>query len=178
MKFVDLLKELNREKIRYLLVGGIAVNLYGVIRSTKDIDLVVYLENKNLLKFCHLMTRLGYKPKVPVKAEDFADAKNRQDWIENKNMIVFSFYHEQDLMNVVDVFVKHPLPFESIYKRKELIPLDRRVNIPVISIPDLIKLKTEASRQQDLADIRALKEILRIRKQNEKTKTLKKKKRV
>ncbi|MCE9624000.1 MAG: hypothetical protein K8R69_00895, partial [Deltaproteobacteria bacterium] len=135
-------------------------------RPTKDIDFIVHLETNNLLKFCKLMTQLGYRPKVPVNAEDFADPLKRQDWIENKNMVVFCFYHQDDLLNVIDVFVEHPLPFEETYSRRELIPLGD-VNISVISIPDLIKLKEKAGRIQDQADIRALKQAMKIREEDE-----------
>ncbi len=167
MKFIDLLKAVEKAGIQYLVVGGMAVNFHGIIRPTKDIDFIVYLETNNLLKFCKLMTDLGYRPKVPVKAEDFADPEKRRDWIENKNMIVFCFYHQDDLMNVIDVFVEHPLPFEEIYARRTLVPLGE-VDISVIGIPDLIKLKEKAGRMQDLADIRALRQVLEIQAENEK----------
>ncbi len=168
MDFLDLLKRIEAAKIRHLIVGGIAVNLHGVIRPTKDLDLVVYLERKNLTRFLGLMTRLGYLPKVPVKAAEFADAKKREEWIKTKNMIVFSFYNKQDLMKVIDVFVRHPLPFEPMYKRRELIPVGP-IKLPVIGIPDLIKLKQKAGRLQDRSDIRALQEVLRLKKEMRKS---------
>lgn len=171
MKFFDLLKTISKAKIKYLVVGGIAVNLHGIIRATKDIDFVVYLEEANVRKFCKLMTRLGYLPKVPVKAEDFADQKKRNDWIKNKNMIVFCFYHKNDLMNVIDVFVKHPLPFEGMYKRRTVIKIDE-VSVSVIGIKDLIKLKEKANRLQDQSDILLLRKVLKVQKglKNEKKK--------
>jgi len=36
------------KKVRYLLAGGIAVNLYGIERATADIDIIVDLEDDNL----------------------------------------------------------------------------------------------------------------------------------
>lgn len=161
MQFVELLKSIEESGVRYLVVGGIAVNLHGVVRPTKDLDLVVYLEQENLLRFIDLMTSLGFRPKVPVKPHDFADPVKRQDWIDHKNMIVFSFYHKDDMMKVIDVFVKHPLPFGPMYKRRNLISLGN-FNISVISIPDLIKLKESAGRLQDHSDVRALKAIMKI----------------
>ncbi len=163
LEFFELLKKLAQSGIRFLLVGGMAVNLHGIERPTKDIDLVVYLETKNLRKFLLLMRHLGFRPKVPVGPTDFADPRKRADWIKNKNMIVFSFYHTTDMMRVIDVFVKHPLPFGPMFQKREMIAVDR-VKIPVISIPDLIKLKQQAKRAQDLADIVMLKKVLKERK--------------
>ena len=37
--FKDFIKFLNEYKVRYLLVGGWAVGIYGNPRATKDIDL-------------------------------------------------------------------------------------------------------------------------------------------
>lgn len=166
MEFFELLKSIVNSGVRFLVVGGIAVNLHGIERPTKDIDLVVYLEKKNLLKFLRLMACLGFKPRVPVNATDFADSKKRQDWIKNKNMVVFSFYHEQDIMKVIDVFVRHPLPFAAMYRRRELIQVDQ-IKIPVIGIMDLIKLKQKAGRMQDLSDISALKKVISLKKNQE-----------
>ena len=41
IKFESLFSALNKGKVRYLVVGGIAVNLYGIERATADIDLFV-----------------------------------------------------------------------------------------------------------------------------------------
>jgi len=173
MEFLDLFQRINRSKIRYLVVGGIAVNLHGIIRPTNDIDLVVYLERKNLIRFVNLMRQLGYKPTLPVRAEELIDPKKRSDWSRNRNMVVFSFHHQKDPMKGIDVFIKHPLPFGSIYKRKEEIRAGE-IKIPVIGIPDLIKLKRRVGRLQDRSDIRALREILRIRKESHEKKSSKK----
>jgi hypothetical protein len=47
-----LCRSLNRENVRYLLIGGFAVVLHGSVRTTKDIDLLVdsSLENVRALK--------------------------------------------------------------------------------------------------------------------------------
>src|SRR4051812_11547591 len=37
--FLDLLKFLNEEKVKYLVIGGMAVNYYGYHRSTGDLDI-------------------------------------------------------------------------------------------------------------------------------------------
>lgn len=31
-------KLLNAEKVRYIMVGGVAVNLHGYMRATEDVD--------------------------------------------------------------------------------------------------------------------------------------------
>lgn len=159
MFYLDIFKALNDNKIRYLVVGGIAVNLHGMQRSTADLDLIVALDSANALKFAETMKTLGYRPKVPVDALEFADPAKRNEWINEKNMLVFSFYHPNDPMTLVDIFVKEPMPFAEMEKRKE----EREafgVKIPVASINDIIALKSGTGRKKDEFDIEGLKELL------------------
>jgi hypothetical protein len=46
---VGLCRSLNREQVRYLLIGGWAVILHGYVRTTKDIDLLVDTAPDNVL---------------------------------------------------------------------------------------------------------------------------------
>jgi hypothetical protein len=68
VSFLDLFVALNANEVQYLVAGGWAVNLYGVERATGDLDLVVYLEQLNLERFIEVVTRFGFKPRVPVEA--------------------------------------------------------------------------------------------------------------
>ena len=38
----DLIDLLNAREVRYALVGGHAVNYYGYVRATQDVDLLIY----------------------------------------------------------------------------------------------------------------------------------------
>jgi hypothetical protein len=46
--FKKLFSSLNQVTIRYMVAGGIAVNLYGIERATADIDLIVELEKERV----------------------------------------------------------------------------------------------------------------------------------
>ena len=54
MYYFDVLGELYRKKIRYLVVGGLAINLYGVPRVTQDIDIIV-APDKEIYKIIYLI---------------------------------------------------------------------------------------------------------------------------
>lgn len=168
MRYLEIFKALNKHKVRYLVVGGVAVNLHGIQRATADLDLIVALDVENLGKFVKTMNSLGFRPKVPVAAEDFCNPENRKRWKDEKGMKVFSFYDPRDPFVPVDIFVYEPMPFDEMNSRREL----RRafdISIPIASIDDLIILKTEAGRPKDMYDLDALKEALRlIRKEGKK----------
>jgi hypothetical protein len=45
-QFLLLLRELEQNRIDYVLVGGVALNLHGIVRATEDIDLFVRPDEK------------------------------------------------------------------------------------------------------------------------------------
>lgn len=158
--YVEIFRALQEASVRYVVAGGIAVNLHGVERATADLDLVIHLEEENTRKFAQVMTQLGYRPRVPVAAEDLAKTELRQQWITEKNMLVFSFYHPQEPMEMVDVFVKEPLPFEDLYNRRVLREAFG-VTISVMGLRDLITIKREAGRPKDLVDVSFLTTLMK-----------------
>lgn len=157
MLYADIFNELAEERIRYAVTGGIALLLHGVVRFTADLDLIVDLSEDNLKSFVRAMGELGYRPKQPVPADDLCSPETRMRWADEKHMVVFSFYHPEKPLNLVDVFITEPIPFSLI--EKELVWFEAgNVKIPVVSIAHLIQLKQEAGRPQDISDIEILKE--------------------
>lgn len=144
--------------IRYVVVGGVAVVLHGFVRATMDLDLVVSLDPANARKFLDLVKELGYRPKIPVPLEQFADPAKRQEWIETKGMRVFSLHHSKRIQELVDVFTKEPIPFEELYAHRIRVPVEG-ISINIASRQDLKILKQAAGRPQDLQDIAALNQL-------------------
>ena len=99
-------------------------------------------------------------PKAPVKAESLIDPQTRMNWIQEKNMKVLSFYHPEQVINLIDVFVIEPISYDKIQKDSVIIKAGN-LSIPIVSIKNLIELKRISGRPQDIADIAALEEIAR-----------------
>jgi len=158
MFYEEIFRELNKRKIDYVVVGGVAVVMHGVVRLTADLDLMLHLDEKNLTRFVEVMNELGYRPRVPVKAESFIDPENRKSWIEEKNMRVFSFYHPKKGIMLIDIFINEPVPYNKVRKAAVKMKIGNLL-IPTVSIEDLIKLKEISGRPQDIADIEALKRL-------------------
>lgn len=158
--FQQFFSALNRKRVRYLVVGGIAVNLYGIERATGDIDIAVDLEDKNVRKFIEAIKELGLKPRIPVKLEDFADKQMREKWLKEKGMVVFSIMDPKTPFFLLDVFTEVPFDFRKAYQECEKMKSGTAV-IPVASIRQLIELKEKTERPQDKADIFYLKKILK-----------------
>lgn len=159
MFYVDFFRALHEEGVRYVLVGGIAVNLHGVERATGDVDLLLALDGENLDRFYRVARRFSMKPVVPVKLEDFADAAKVDSWIREKNMVAFALRSADRFDPTVDILVQPVVAFEEAYARA--VPMDLgKIPIAVAAIEDLIRLKTGTGRQKDQADIDALRRVL------------------
>ena len=159
--YEEVFTELGKSKVRYVVAGGVALVLHGVVRLTGDLDLLVELSASNLKRFASVMDRLGYQPKVPVKIADFISVETREKWIKEKGMRVFSFFHPKKKAELIDVFVEEPIPFDEVDKEKKEVEV-QGITIPIISVRHLKALKQMAGRPQDLADIHALEELEKI----------------
>src|SRR3989344_5529418 len=113
MYYEEVFKAFEENNVRYLVVGGVALVLHGVVRLTGDLDLMIDLEPANVKQFLNVMAGLGYKPKLPVRAAEFAEQAKREEWIKEKGMKVFPFIHEKDDFKIIDVFPNNPTPFSE-----------------------------------------------------------------
>jgi len=156
--FEPLFQALNDAEARYVVVGGVATVLHGFARFTADVDLIIDLSPTEAEKVLNCLTGLGFEPRAPVLASDFADPAKRGEWMREKNMQVFSMLDPNDPMRAVDLFVENPIDFEELWSRSELVELVA-TSVRIASVADLIELKRIAGRPQDLADIEQLEKI-------------------
>ena len=162
MYYFDIMEALFRERIKYLIVGGLAVNLHGVPRVTQDIDLIISMDKENILKLNRSLKKLGYIPRLPVNPDDLADKNKLEEWIKNKNLKAFSFYHKINNFKVIDILIVHPLDFEESFQQKKIMQIES-IEIFLASIDDLITMKKVIGRQQDISDIILLEKIKKWR---------------
>jgi hypothetical protein len=119
---------------------------------------MIALNEKNLSQFAETMKELGYKPRIPVKAEELTDPGKREIWLKEKNMQVFSFYNPGRAISLVDIFIYEPIDYKEAKARAVKMKMGS-LSIPVASKDDLIQLKRISGRRQDLEDIKALQKI-------------------
>ncbi len=144
-----------------MLVGGLAVNLHGFIRSTADMDILIEMSDENLKKAVTIFKKQGYHVKQPVDPMGIADAKTRRDWIQNKHMKAFNFYKDDEFKEV-DIIIESPVSFIEAKTSALSIKIDN-MRLPLISINNLIKMKRGTGRAVDKFDIEELKKIKRLK---------------
>lgn len=155
--YEDILREFQKNNVKYVLVGGIAVNLLGATRSTSDLDILVDMTDKNLAKIVTILKKKGYSVKQPVDPMGIADKKTRTDWIKNKHMKAFNFY-KAGTFQEVDIIIESPVSFGQAQKSVKIIAVDD-LKLPVISLANLIKMKKAAGRPVDRTDVSDLEKV-------------------
>lgn len=160
MEFVKLFIALSQHRIRYLICGGLAINIYGIPRSTADIDLVLDLEQENVAAFLKVISKIGYYAHLPISLENLIDKNQRNEFIQNKNLIAYSFYNSSNNVMSMDVLIDTPIDFEVMWSNREVRKISGE-EINIVSIPDLITMKKYAGRLQDEKDIILLSEMIK-----------------
>lgn len=145
----ELLVKLVEADVRFILVGGAAVNAWGYLRGTHDLDIVPDPEPENLERLAEVLEGLGGKVKV-------------QDGLLTANAIrIFLRAGDKTLVKTelgeVDVLQGLPqIPrFSELAARAEKADLEG-VPVLVCSMEDLLTMKRAADRPMDRIDIEAL----------------------
>ena len=159
--YEEIFRDFQKQKVNYVLVGGIALNLHGSSRNTADLDILVEMSNENLAKIVKILKKRGYRVRQPVDPIKIANPKIRKDWIQNKHMKAFNFYLDNELKEV-DLIIDSPMTYEEAKKKASFIPVGK-FSLPLISIDHLIKMKQNTGREVDRLDIMKLKIIKKLK---------------
>ncbi len=137
--FQDFIKFLNANKVKYLLVGGWAVGIYGNPRATKDIDFLIAIDDANLKRLQKAMYDFG-APTIDMSI--FKDKGN--------------FFRMGRPPIQIDIITDASgIDIKSCYSRKAVVVIND-LAISVISKEDLIANKKASGRHRDLDDAEIL----------------------
>jgi hypothetical protein len=154
----EIFVSLHKRNVKYLLCGGVAVNLYGIPRTTADIDVLIEWSEANVEKFEAALLEHGYKNNLFFQLKTLIPANIRLQYFNEKNLVAYSY--SSDLLRAVtlDVLTQANFDFEACWQRKETKHLQ---NVPVylLGLDDLIVMKEYANRVQDKSDVISLKKF-------------------
>jgi hypothetical protein len=130
---------LNQRRVRYLLAGGVAANLHGSVRATKDVDVLVPPDVRNMQR---LLDALSSLPSGIAREFDAAEVARRPITIIG------------DTPRVDVLTVAWTVTFARAWPRREV----RRIagiRVPFLSLVDL-RASKRTGRASDRADLEAL----------------------
>ena len=113
--FIGLFALLAAARVRFVLVGGLALVLHGLDRLTADVDLVIDLSAESAQAAVRALTAAGYRPLAPVDPTALADPGQRREWQALHNMQVFSFWDSSNTRPTVDIMLSPEVPFEELW---------------------------------------------------------------
>jgi predicted nucleotidyltransferase len=137
----EMLQCLLEEKVRFLLIGAYALAVHGFPRATKDIDFFVWATPENAANLLRALARFG-APLDDISESDFSAPG-----------VVFQIGKDPRRIDIITKI--SGVEFERAYANRENIFLEG-LEIPIISVPDLIANKRATGRTQDLADVEKL----------------------
>ncbi len=141
--FLEFIAALNRQGVRYLVIGGYAVAFHGYPRATKDLDL--WLE-----------TSPGNARRALEAIRDFF---GETLGLEEENLVSPGVVQLGYAPNRIDpvILAGNDPAFEASYERAQKTDVSG-VPVRVVSKEDLLAFKRAFGRTQDLADADALEE--------------------
>jgi len=151
-----IVKALNDAKVKYLIVGGLAVNAHGFVRLTRDVGIVLCLEPENAARGLNALLQAGWRLAIPEMPEAFADRATRERWRTEKNMIVLKLWSDEHRRTPIDIFIYEPFDFAAEFAQAERLEVCPGVLAPVVTLETLLTMKRAAGRPQDLTDIEEL----------------------
>lgn len=155
ISFRAIFDKLNEKGVQYLIVGGVAVNMYGYSRTTADIDILLSLDEKNLTAMDKAMLELKYYPRIPVQVIELANRRRIERYRLEKNLKAYTFTASGQPPLNVDIIIEESLEFEKFWKNRKDIDFYGQ-HLSVISLKDLIAMKKKADRNKDHEDLSAL----------------------
>ncbi len=147
-EFVNFISCANKNKLRYLLIGGFAVNYYGYNRNTQDLDVWIAPTNENKILFIDTMKCMGYADKEVehIYGEDFTIPFKADIGLPDADIDILTFVH-------------HNISFDEAEKLMEKFTIENNLVLQFVPYTILKEMKLFARRDKDFNDIVQLEKI-------------------
>lgn len=151
MDISRLLASLNEHRVRYVVIGATAFPLYGYARTTLDVDIFIEPVLANARRTIAALQEFGY---------DTAELTARE--LLARKTLFRQYRLDTDI---------HPFAagaeFEQVWENS-IMGTIAGVSVHIVSLDDMIRMKTAAGRAKDRLDLKALR-ALRARMQKHRT---------
>jgi len=145
----ELLQRLSDAEVRFVLVGGLAVNAWGYLRTTRDVDVVPDPSKENLEKLDHLLRDLNGKVEVGDRLLE-ANAISTFLRTGDRTLVATDLGHVDILQGLPQV-----PPFSTLVESATEVDMDGLV-VRVCSLEHLLAMKRASDRPRDRDDLEAL----------------------
>ncbi len=149
-EIIQFFKNLGLQQVKFILVGGFAVNYHGFNRATGDIDIWIYDDKQNREKFVNALKNYGIEG---------AEVYHELPFIAGYSELMLDNGMTIDIMSEMQFFKKEN--FNECYQKANTFDLAEGVELKILHINTLISEKEQSKRQKDSIDAAALKKLYR-----------------
>lgn len=147
------LKSLSEIEVDFVIIGGSALTLYGIPRTTIDVDIQISAKEENIRHLIHGLEKSGLK----LESDDFLPLICRAELLYGQ-CISFSIPGGPQ---IIDVFLEDPKDFNKLLKSSKEIKF-ADFKLKVADLNEIRRMKLEIGRPIDLADIALIDEFLEL----------------
>jgi len=146
---------LDRGDVEYLVIGGVAVGFHGFVRGTKDVDIVPNPEPENLKRLAGVLSALDAQVEGAddFKGEELPDPLDPDALALGGNWVLSTRLGRFDVMQWIGD--------DPLWEKLSPTAIATEIGgLPVkfASYENLVALKEQAGRPQDLIDLQRLRE--------------------
>lgn len=142
--FREFFESLDRNEVRYLVVGGYALAAHGAPRFTKDLDIWIWMDSNNSRSLIAALDEFGFGG-LGLTENDFLEA----------NTVVQLGYPPQRIDLIT---TPSGVSFETAWEERMVLDVGG-MSVCVIGLDSLIANKAAAGRDQDLVDVKTLRRL-------------------
>jgi hypothetical protein len=154
-----MLEALVAHEVDFVLVGAVAVAYHGFVRATQDVDIVPNPREAELRKLWKALTTLDAQPLAlhDFRPEELPAPFTLESLLGLASWDLTTKHGRLDILQYVEGALEGEADYARLRDRAEPLgyPFGR---VWIVGYDDLVDLKTIAGRDQDLVDIRALRE--------------------
>lgn len=150
-RILQLLRELEKRRVKYILVGALAMNVLGILRATEDIDLFLPRDQENLQRLKDALRAVWNDPEIDgIRSEDLDGQYGVIRYGPPEERLVIDL-----ITHLGDAFRYDDLEAETM--------LWEGVSVRVATPQTLYRMKKDTIRLQDKADAAQLREKFGLR---------------
>ncbi len=150
---VRIFEALELHGVEYLTIGGVAVNVHGHVRNTRDVDVLVEWSAENMRRLAAALADLDAKLSgVDADLLD-VDPHDPEAFLNGGNFTLRTAAGGLDLFDPAEI--PGGRPYEEMRPRA-VEAVVQGVRIRAVGFDDLIRLKRESGRDRDLEDVATL----------------------
>lgn len=146
-----ILRVLAEHCVEFVVVGGVAVQTHGYMRPTRDLDIIPRPDLANLRRLGEALAELGSRSHRTQRPVDITDPH-----ILKRAALVplVTTYGRLDVINIKSTAAT-PGRYSDLRERAIDVDLGA-IEVAVVGLDDLIRMKKALGREQDRIDIGAL----------------------